>query len=672
MADWSGLRLHRVDDLVVAKHAPIPMPDGATLAADLYATADVLEDGAAPRPVVLDYIPYRKDEVEIGGWGAWYYGQLARAGYVVARVDIRGTGSSTGVAEDEYSADELADGCVVIDWLGTRDWCDGNVCMTGISYGGFTSLLLAGRNPPHLTAIAPMFFGEDRYANGDHFRGGLLGLWFDLGYYGTYLAAFNHLPPDPLEEGWEERWVERLEANEPYMLLWLRNQVDGAFWRGGSIIDVVDEIRCPALLIGGFRDAYPSGPFRVYPRLCGPRRLLVGPWNHAVPDIAIPGPRVDYVREIVAWFDRWCGRGAAAADDDGAPLTVFMQRWQDPDPRRVEAVGDWRGEADWPPAGAIARRLHPRADGVLGAGPDRGVDLVRHEPAAGSTSGLFCYMSFGQSGDQRLDEALSRTYTTSPLEEAVSVLGEPLARLRVRSPVDVLALVVSLSAVAPDGRSLLVTRGVLNATRRDGLGEPRALRPGEWVDLDVRLDATGFVFEPGSRMRLSLTTSDWPNLWPTPQAGTAELDLAGTWLDVPVVPEGSPLAPQPLAAAPERDMRPATVPRRWTVTRDLATGVSRFEVGFGRRYTGDAGTRTIDRAFSLTAEVDPADPGSAWARGRHRSRISGDGFDVESQATSTMRSVGDHFDVVIEVEVARDGRPFWSRTWTEHVPRRLL
>ena len=336
MTDWSTHRTYHVDDVVVVKHVRIPMADGATLSADLYATDEFLGARAAPRPVVLDYIPYRKDEVAVGGWGGWYYADLARAGYVVARVDIRGTGSSTGVAEDEYSDDELADGCAVIEWLGTRPWCDGHVCMTGISYGGFTSLLLAGRNPPHLTAIAPMFIGEDRYANGDHYRGGLLGLWFDVGYYGTYLSAFSFLPPDPLEPDWEERWRERLAANEPYMLRWLRHQVDGPFWRGGSIIDVAGEIRCPTLLIGGWRDAYPSGPFRVYPRLRGPRRLLVGPWNHAVPDIAIPGPRIDYVREIVAWFDRWCGRTGEHAGD-AAPVTLFMQSWQEPDRRRVRA-----------------------------------------------------------------------------------------------------------------------------------------------------------------------------------------------------------------------------------------------------------------------------------------------------------------------------------------------
>ena len=212
MTAWPDHDVRDAGDFVVIKHVRIPMADGVRLAADLYAPADFVRPDATPLPVVLDYIPYRKDEVEVGGWGAWYYADLARADYVVARVDIRGTGSSEGVAEDEYSPDELADGCAVVEWLAARPWCDGHVCMTGISYGGFTSLLVAGQAPPSLTAIAPMFFGEDRYANGDHYRGGLLGLWFDLGYYGTYLAAFNLLPPDPQLPDWRERWSERLET----------------------------------------------------------------------------------------------------------------------------------------------------------------------------------------------------------------------------------------------------------------------------------------------------------------------------------------------------------------------------------------------------------------------------------------------------------------------------
>lgn len=670
MTAWRDHDVRDSDELVVIKHVRIPMADGIRLAADLYAPAGFVGSEAEPLPAVLDYIPYRKDEVEVGGWGAWYYGDLARAGYVVARVDIRGTGSSEGVAVDEYSPDELADGSAVVEWLAAQPWCDGHVCMTGISYGGFTSLLVAGQAPPSLTAIAPMFFGEDRYANGDHYRGGLLGLWFDLGYYGTYLAAFNLLPPDPQLDDWRERWSERLEHNEPYLLRWLRHQSDGPFWRGGSVIDVVDRIRCPTLMIGGWRDAYPNGPLRLFPRLAVPKSLLVGPWNHAVPDIAIPGPRIDYVREIVAWFDRWCGR--RGEDEDSAPVRVFMQRWQPPDPRRLDAVGDWRAETTWPPAASRFLTLYPDASGVLAEAPSNGVDRLRYAADVGPDGGLFCYMSFGQSGDQRRDDAQSLVYDSAPLTDELAVLGPSVLRLRVTSPVEVLGFVGALSEVAPDGRSLAIARGALNATRRNGLECLEPIPLGEPIDLELSIDATGWVFATGHRIRLRLACADWPNLWPTPYTATVEVDRAGSSLELPIVPAEGPLPVPRLEPAPQRDLSSATVPARWRLSRDLATGQSHFELRFGRSYLADGGTRRVERSFRLDARVDPAHPGQASARGHHRSVIIGDGFEISARATTTVRASSSALDVRIEVELRSSDRPAWRRIWRERIPRDLL
>src|SRR5690606_5891091 len=112
-------------EIRLVKNALIPMSDNARLAADLYLPAEAHDTGI-PTPVVPDYIPYRKDEVRLQGWGAWFYERLVAGGYAVARVDIRGTGGSDGVATDEYVEQEQLDGCEVIAWLAQQPWCDGN------------------------------------------------------------------------------------------------------------------------------------------------------------------------------------------------------------------------------------------------------------------------------------------------------------------------------------------------------------------------------------------------------------------------------------------------------------------------------------------------------------------------------------------------------------------
>ena len=104
-------------------------------------------------PVVVDYIPYRKDEVNIGVFR--HYLGLARAGYAVAQVDIRGTGASEGRAIDEYVPSEQEDGYDLVEWIAEQPWCDGHVNLMGISYGGFTALQVATHRPPHLTSIIP-------------------------------------------------------------------------------------------------------------------------------------------------------------------------------------------------------------------------------------------------------------------------------------------------------------------------------------------------------------------------------------------------------------------------------------------------------------------------------------------------------------------------------------
>ena len=193
MADetYSGVRPRAVsaEGISFVKNIMAPTRDGTKLALDIHVPA-----GEGPWPVILTYIPYRKDDQE-PLTGMQYH--WAQHGYVGARVDCRGTGSSEGANDDEYRPIEIRDGYDVVEWIAAQDWCDGKVAMTGGSYGGFTSVQVAALAPPHLETIIPWNFTDDRYTDDCHYRGGALRCYYDIGAYGSSMVGMNAMPPYP-------------------------------------------------------------------------------------------------------------------------------------------------------------------------------------------------------------------------------------------------------------------------------------------------------------------------------------------------------------------------------------------------------------------------------------------------------------------------------------------
>lgn len=672
--------LHPAAGVKLVKNVRIPMADGVRLAADLYVPDDG-GDGFAPArplPVVMDYIPYRKDELNPAS--APLYLHLARHGYILARVDIRGTGASEGINVDEYTREEQEDGAAAVEWLATQPWCDGHVNVMGISYGGFTALQVAALAPPHLTSIIPVDFTDNRYTDDCHYRGGLLRMYYDVGWYGTRMIAWGALPPDPewTLEDWAAVWERHIEANEPYLLKWLRNQTDGDYWRNGSVCDA-PAIRCPAFLIGGWRDGYPNPPLRLYGALAArgvPAKVLVGPWNHAWPDAAIPGPRINFLHEVVRWLDHWC-KGARNGVMDEPPVVVYMQASEAPVVDRLDSAGEWRAETAWPVAGATDRTYrfseqHRLAESATAAGEDT---LVDH-PTVGLTAGLWSGgIQFGLPGDQRLDEALSLTYTTEPLSDELAILGAPRAVLELTSDASVVGFAVSLSDVGPDGASHLVTKGMLNATRRASLADPTPLPAGERTSLAIDLDATGWIFAAGHRIRVAVANADFPNVWPTPQLATSEIHRGpdASHIVLPVVPRhGSAtvptFAPSPSNPAPHAS---AVHPPTWQIHTDVLTGRVTSDVRVDVAFRASADT-VIERRFTAECTVDPRDPAHASAHGWHVNRVIRASDTIQGRCDTVIRSTATHFHVTIDLEITVNDRPHATKRWTESIPRNLL
>lgn len=643
------------------REVQIPMDDEVSLSATLY----LPEGGNGPQPCILEALPYRKDDLT-----ASYRPDYARLrdehGYAVCRLDLRGTGSSGGDASDEYPPREQHDLLAVLSWLADQEWCDGNLGMYGTSYSGFNSLQLACERPEQLKAIIAIYGSDDRYTDDVHYRGGVLKV-LDLVDYCHYMTAMNALPPVPAVwgDGWRDEWVRRIETLEPWALTWLREQLDGAYWRHGSVRPAYDRIACPTMIIAGWADGYRNNSFRLVERLRAngvPHRLLAGPWAHAATDTALPGPRIDSMPEMVAWWDRWL-RGVDNGVDDGLAddrpaLTCFVRRSTSPSPVLDESAGFWIRE-QWPsPRVRVASRslegrpAYPvRAD----VGVDAWIDCAGHLP-------------WGQSGDLRFDDAASMVWEWDA--DSVTVLGHPRVRLQVSADAPSAYLSVKLCDVFPGGASALVSRGSLNLGCRGGFEAVEPLVPGQVYDVEVELDACAYSFDSGQRMRLSVAGADWPNTAAPPRPVT--LTVQGGELALPIWtgPSGfeSPLL------TPGGDAGEDVAGVTWRVERDVLAGTTSCLVDHGSTYET---------------------PHGGTASERYRGRVSVDQVTFEQRTdaetaytirwppvaevstTATMKVIitADSLDVTIDLlaEEAADGHrtTVGTRQWHDVVPRHI-
>jgi hypothetical protein len=650
----------------------VSAPDGVRLAVSLITPA-----GGGPWPALLEALPYRKDDMTASYEDS--YRSFASSGYAVARVDVRGTGSSGGIAEDEYTLAERADLVAVIEWLASQEWCTGEVGMFGTSYGGFNSLQVAAERPPALKAIVPIFASDDRFADDVHYYGGAL-KQLDVIDYPTYMVAFNALPPVPSVwgEGWREEWDRRVEENEPWILTWLNHQRYDDTWRRGSAREYAERIEAATMIVAGWADGYTNIALRSFEDMTCPVRLLIGPWSHGDPETCVPGPNIDLTAEMVRWFDRWV-KGSENGVDAEPPIVVFAQRSTRPDPLRREVRGRWRYEPTWPAARLAPQLLSLAAAEPGGMALGGGVvdDLVV-QGDTGVTAWISCAggLPWGQSSDQRADEAFSLTYTWPELDGELEILGHPRLHARVRSSAPVAFLSAKICDVFPDGESALVVRGMLNLTHRDSRERPSPLEPGVAYDVQVELEACSWTFEPGHRLRLDIAGTDWPNAWPPPGPVTLSIDRAASRLELPVLHGPEPVDEAPdLPPSPHPQSDPAAQsPEGWSRWEVRTDPISRERVALAR-YGGDGGpdgdAPGLRGDYGGEVGVCLTDPGKAWADGSADLEIRYPEATCGARTEVRVDSDDRAYRVRIELCTTENGEERKRRSWERTIPRDL-
>ena len=651
----------------------IPLSDGTKLAARMWIPEDAEDDKV---PALLEYLPYRKrDGTHVRD--ALTHPYFAGHGYASIRVDMRGNGDSEGLMLDEYAKQEQDDALEVIAWLAAQPWCNGKVGMFGISWGGFNALQVAARKPPALKAIITICSTDDRYEDDVHYKGGTV-INEMLGWAATMLA-YSSRPPDPLIVGdrWREMWMERLR-NEPFLVIpWLSHPHRDAYWKHGSVCEDYAAVEAPTMVVGGWNDAYSNAVPRLMKGLRTTRKAIIGPWAHKYPHFAVPEPRIGFLQEALRWWDQWL-KGAATGISREPDYRYFVMEPFKPGTFPDFIEGRWIGDSFWGFGHVETKKWWLNSGGI---GPTAGTEAplsICSKQTTGLDGGEYCIIWLGPEfpGDQARDDAQSITFDTPALVTDIDIVGQPSLDLEFSVDRPVAHIAVRLNDVWPTGEVSRITYHLQNLCMRDSRENPMPLEPGKHYRMKIKLDDIAWRVPKGHRLRVSISTSYFPMMWPAPEPVTLTVYAGKSQLHLPLRKDAAGEAPvkwaEPEAATPvdQTEIEKAWNKRETTV--DPETGEVRIEIvdDFGVQELHPHGL-IIGGAGRETYSILPDDPLSAkmethWTETRRR----GD-WNIRTETFGRLTATARHWIVWGRIEAYEGDTLVFEREFDEEIPRLL-
>jgi uncharacterized protein len=559
-------------DVIVRKNVPVPMRDGVNLAADIYLPA---KDGKAVEgsfPAIMERTPYDKEGTVNQGR---YY---ARRGYVAVMQDVRGRFASEGIWHP--FAKEAPDGYDSVEWAAAQPWCDGKVGTIGGSYCGSDQSALATLNPPHLGAMA-ISVGTSNYYTSSMRQNGALELRFMIYAFRMATTSPEALADPTLKAAVEAdfarvpQWLTRtpyrkgssslrfLPSYEQWVLDLLSHGEFDDYWkqRGYAIDHYYDEhADVPTIYLGGWYDSYARGTTANYialsKKMKTPQHLLMGPWTHGGWGASFSG-EVDFGPDAVLddyngyrlrWFDRWLKEIDNGVDRE-KPVRIFVMgggTGQKDRNGRLAHGGEWRDLADWPlpETDYVPHYIH--ADGTLSTEKPVASEPTRYTfdprdpvPTMGggisAANDIMPAGGFDQRGDKRFygcKDTLPLSarsdvlvFQTAELEEAVEVTGPITVKLWASSSAidtDFTAKLIDVhpaSADYPDGFSQNISDSIIRARYRNSRDEAEMLTPDQITEFEIVLYPTSNVFAKGHRIRLDISSSNFPRFDINPNTG---------------------------------------------------------------------------------------------------------------------------------------------------------
>ena len=523
----------------------VPMRDGVTLATDLWRPA-----GTGPWPVLLARTPYGRTSTDhLGNPKLPDIRVLVGNGYLVVVQDVRGTADSPGLFQPHrFDRDDAVD---TLAWIAGQSWCDGSVGMWGASYMGFTQWQAAAQAPPGLRAIAPLMTSADIYGAWHSAQGAVsqstLFNWSARMAVANLSRAESNGPSDAQDAAEIRAALE--DADTLYSLPigrqdalfrglpWLGEMLThpdyDAYWKSLSALDRSSAITVPAFNMTGWYDVFAREVVRSYATMRRNggsvaaregQRLVIGPWGHGdgadlgvFPDrsfgLAGSVKAAAITEAHLRFFDRWV-KGRADVDA-GARVRIF-----------VMGLDQWRDEDDWPLPDtryedyflhSTGRANSSDGDGRLHRTPaaDDLSDSFSYDPlhpvptAGGATLGVDGLAGpTDQATVERRDDVLC--YTSESLQAPLEVTGHVALTVHVSSTAVDTDVTGKLVDVFPDGRAIILCEGLCRMRYRSALDRPQPLGPGEIVEATIDLGVTSNVFLPGHRIRLEVSSSDFP------------------------------------------------------------------------------------------------------------------------------------------------------------------
>jgi putative CocE/NonD family hydrolase len=533
-------------------NARIPMRDGITLAADIFRP-----DAPGRFPVILTRTPYNRAGAAASEQARWF----AARGYVVVNVDARGRWDSEG---SFYAfRDEADDGYDTDEWIGRQSWFEGGICTIGGSYVGYTQWAQLVRASKYLKCAAPSVttgnvHGGWIYTNGAlHYGFALPWGGIDMqGHVAQYAEDFDwpsiyrHLPVVTSDEAGHHitSWYRD----------WMAHPTRDSYWDGISVENGYHNITVPILTVEGWYDIFLQGALEddiavrkvaKTPEARAGKRLMIGPWAHSVGgrvaltngrnggappdpqdfgDNAAVNLRLVYLR----WFDHWL-KGIDNGVATEAPVKLF-----------VMGLNYWRDEQEWP----LARTQYTKyyissggrangsiGDGVLSAQPPRSgavTDTYSYDPAnpVPSMGGNVCCSNVPSGPwDQRTVELRPDVlvYTTPVMQAPMEITGPIRMMLYAATSAEDTDWTAKLVDVYPNGYAQNIQSGIVRARYRNGMDKPADfIKPGQVYEYTIDMWATSHVVLPGHRLRLEVSSSDFPrfdrnlNTRESPEMGT--------------------------------------------------------------------------------------------------------------------------------------------------------
>lgn len=658
-----GVELGHADTGFKTVKTWIPMKDGIRLAATLF-----MPDGTPEKvPALLEYLPYRKDDY-MAMRNHDLHSYFAKHGFVSAAVDIRGTGSSEGAVPDrEYSEQEQKDGLEVIEWLASQKWSNGNVGMFGISWGGFNAIQLAMKRPKALKAILAVDASDRLFHDDIHYIDGMM----HIDAYCSSMDLQTSISPSPGFPLDANSFKNRFDR-APWLMSYLGQQRDGKFWKSVSLASDYGAIQIPVYMIGGLLDGYRDSIPRMIENMKVPMKALIGPWNHVYPHITSIGPAIEWRRDAVRWWKQWL-KGEDTGIMKEPPMTVYLRDWHPPDLKATQIPGKWIDLKNWPPKNQPSKTYYLGSEHTLKDSlPDATVHNLKYVPSAGLEAGLW----WGDlTPDQRPADAMSLTYDSAPLAKSVSILGRPKIKLWVSASAPLAHWMVRLTDVAPDGVSALITGAGLNGAHRDGADKPLALEPGKIYPIEIDLHFTSWVVPAGHKIRVAVSNSAWPMIFPTPYTMTTSLALGPktpSQIWIPLVPgdvsahPGFP-APEKYETLPGTSSAGSTWPGSISSIRDTLAQSTTIKWGGSDSTRHPWGVQTDREAMQF--DVNDLTPEKSSVKGKASTEIKLKDRTVTWDVDLLFTSDAQNFNYRYTRRLLQGGKVIREKTWNSTIPR---